>query len=236
MYGRARGAGLLVIAADAWVLVALRSRLGRLEAHLAAPRVWVATVGPDRALIDLSGAAIWLVGLWLAAGLLAAAAARLPGAAGDAATRAARVLLPRVVHRLVIGSAGLGVLLAPVAAAASPSTAPAGVIAPVAGRSLPAPGWPVDPPARPTTATRPPAAHPAEVTVRGGDSLWLIAQRRLGPDATPAAVANAWPRWYAANRAAIGADPDLIHRGLVLQAPRAEPGGPAGPSSSAARP
>jgi nucleoid-associated protein YgaU len=57
--------------------------------------------------------------------------------------------------------------------------------------------------------------------VRPGDSLWLIAAHRLGPTATDADVAVTWPRWYAANRAVIGADPDLIRPGQLLSAPHA---------------
>jgi nucleoid-associated protein YgaU len=59
--------------------------------------------------------------------------------------------------------------------------------------------------------------------VVAGDSLWLIAARRLGPDATDAAIAAAWPRWYAANRTVVGADPDMIIPGQVLTAPSAAP-------------
>jgi nucleoid-associated protein YgaU len=63
--------------------------------------------------------------------------------------------------------------------------------------------------------------------VRPGDSLWLIAQRRLGPFASPAQVSAEWRRWYAANRERIGADPALIRPGQVLHAPaEASPPGP----------
>jgi nucleoid-associated protein YgaU len=55
--------------------------------------------------------------------------------------------------------------------------------------------------------------------------LWAIAATRLGPQATPALVAANWPRWYAANRAVIGADPDLIRPGQLLQ-PAASTQGP----------
>jgi nucleoid-associated protein YgaU len=57
------------------------------------------------------------------------------------------------------------------------------------------------------------------VTVRPGDSLWLIAARRLGVGATPHRIEVAWREWYAVNRALIGADPDLIHPGQVLLDP-----------------
>lgn len=70
----------------------------------------------------------------------------------------------------------------------------------------------------PTRPRRPgSAAHP--VVVRPGDSLWAIAARRLGGSASPATIAENWPRWYAANRALIGPDPDLIHPGQQLRPP-----------------
>lgn len=62
-------------------------------------------------------------------------------------------------------------------------------------------------------------ADAATVVVRPGDSLWAIVGRHLGPDATDGAIATEWPRWYAANRAVIGADPDLIHPGQRLAPP-----------------
>jgi hypothetical protein len=50
---------------------------------------------------------------------------------------------------------------------------------------------------------------PGAVVVAPGDTLWGIGGR-------------AWPRWYAANRATIGRDPDLILPGQRLAPP---PGG-----------
>jgi nucleoid-associated protein YgaU len=58
---------------------------------------------------------------------------------------------------------------------------------------------------------------PAAITVRTGDSLWSIAADRLGPGAAVADIDAAWRELYAANRQAIGADPDLIHPGLDLE-------------------
>jgi len=55
--------------------------------------------------------------------------------------------------------------------------------------------------------------------VRRGDALWNIAARHLGPHASAAEIARAWPRWYAANRAVIGIDPGVILPGQVLYAP-----------------
>ncbi|MEO7981021.1 MAG: hypothetical protein ABI807_09045 [Sporichthyaceae bacterium] len=70
-------------------------------------------------------------------------------------------------------------------------------------------------------ATTPHAEHAVvdEVVVRRGDSLWEIAARHLGADAGPAEVAAEWPRWYAANRAVIGGDPDLLRPGQRLAPP-----------------
>jgi nucleoid-associated protein YgaU len=58
-----------------------------------------------------------------------------------------------------------------------------------------------------------------QLTVRTGDSLWMIAAHRLGPGASAARIATEWPRWYAANKALIGADPDLIRPGSRLHPP-----------------
>lgn len=66
---------------------------------------------------------------------------------------------------------------------------------------------------------RPGSAPDATVTVRRGDSLWSIAARYLGPTATDAEVAAAWPAWYARNAETIGGDPDLIQPGLQLRIP-----------------
>lgn len=57
------------------------------------------------------------------------------------------------------------------------------------------------------------------VPVRPGDSLWAIAARELGPTATDAEVDARWREIYAANRAAVGADPDLIRPAMRLRIP-----------------
>jgi hypothetical protein len=80
-------------------------------------------------------------------------------------------------------------------------------------------------PRRPTpTAPEPAAPGPAGpvaggVTVRAGDSLWLIAAHRLGATAADSAIAAEWPRWYAANRTLVGPDPALITPGTHLSTP-----------------
>lgn len=81
--------------------------------------------------------------------------------------------------------------------AQQPSPAPDGGLAPEPSREL----------------------RPAEVVVKRGDTLWAIAARHLGASATDADVAMEWPRWYTANQAVIGDDPDLIFPGTILRPP-----------------
>ena len=77
-------------------------------------------------------------------------------------------------------------------------------------------------PANPTPTTPAPADTPRAAdssvpyVVVAGDCLWDIAARLVGPRASNAAVDRGWRAIYAANRAAIGDDPGLIHPGLVL--------------------
>jgi nucleoid-associated protein YgaU len=84
---------------------------------------------------------------------------------------------------------------------------------------------PTPPP--PTAVPAPPpvnAAMPASTyTVRPGDCLWSIAEQVLGRGAAARAVDRGWRAIYAANRDAVGADPNLIHPGLVLVLPPLDP-------------
>jgi nucleoid-associated protein YgaU len=61
------------------------------------------------------------------------------------------------------------------------------------------------------------------VVVQPGDSLWRIAAEHLPGHPTPKRIARAWPRWYAANRAVIGDDPNLIVPGQHLHTPPERP-------------
>ena len=61
--------------------------------------------------------------------------------------------------------------------------------------------------ASPVTAT----SHTTKYVVRSGDTLSGVAARF--------AVRGGWPALYAANRRAIGPDPDIIHAGTVLLVP-----------------
>lgn len=59
----------------------------------------------------------------------------------------------------------------------------------------------------------------SRVRVRAGDSLWSIAERRLGPRATVVELVDYWQRTYELNRVVIGPDPDVILPGQLLELP-----------------
>ena len=79
----------------------------------------------------------------------------------------------------------------------------------------PADGTSAEPDAEPAR-TKPAETH---VVVRG-ESLWRIAAEVLGPNATDAEIARAWPLIYRANRETIGGDPGLIFPGQQLTIPQ----------------
>ncbi|WP_435199649.1 LysM peptidoglycan-binding domain-containing protein [Janibacter sp. GS2] len=94
------------------------------------------------------------------------------------------------------------------------------------GASPPGPGWV---PRRPITRERTDphlltgrqraVGDEQAVAVRRGDTLWSLAAASLGPDATDAEIARAWPRWHAANASVIGQDPDHLLPGTLLTPP-----------------
>ncbi|KNX37720.1 LysM peptidoglycan-binding domain-containing protein [Luteipulveratus halotolerans] len=95
-------------------------------------------------------------------------------------------------------------------------------------KGAPVPGWT---PTRPAAVRAHGAEHvrllagcagdaPAgEIVVHRGDDLWSLVERHLGDDADAARVAEEWPRWYAANRVVIGADPNVLQVGQTLRIP-----------------
>jgi resuscitation-promoting factor RpfA len=175
-------------------------------------------------------AATWAataVGGYLALGLVATLLARCAGATGGVGG-VVLLLYPRVARKAmrvaVAAAVGLGATVGSggaVAEAGAPRPPVPPLVAPATPAAEPL-DWPVgrpDPPAA-ATAHRPARAPQADVVVRPGDCLWRVAARSLGRAATPSATAAAWPRWWAANRAAIGDNPDLLRPGLQLRAPR----------------
>lgn len=63
------------------------------------------------------------------------------------------------------------------------------------------------------------AGEDRSVAVRRGDTLWSIAAADLGPEATDAEIARAWPRWHAANASTVGSDPHHLLPGTLLTPP-----------------
>ncbi|WP_298747781.1 LysM peptidoglycan-binding domain-containing protein [uncultured Serinicoccus sp.] len=179
--------------------------------------------------------------LWVAAVLLVAAW-RVRPAAGPALppTSASVRVATALLVLLATGAGGTGAVAVPVCA-----TAPGGAEGGAedhgpddhvdAAGDVPLPGWT---PA-PVTAGASGRGEvdlvggraaaqwdlPEHVVVRRGDTLWDLAARHLGPGATSADIAQEWPRWYAANLATIGPDPDLILPGQELTVPGTAEGG-----------
>ena len=204
-------------------------------------------VRPGEALTGAVACAALAVLTVLALGVLLELLAQVPGVVGAAARRVGTRVTPRLVRRAVGAALGVAVVVGvtPAAAAASPRVV---VLAPApppdpgfaplpdprwappdtssTGRSA---GWVPSPPvvrAQPDVRVLSPAPRvgptrdaPLEVVVRRGDSLWGIAARHLGPDASDAEIARAWPAWFEANRHVVGDDPDLLRPGQRLQAP-----------------
>ena len=115
----------------------------------------------------------------------------------------------------------------PSTAAPRPSAAPSPVVlipplvieAPDTPVVAPMPAQPAPAAApAPSAALAPSAARPVYVVQRG-DCLWSIAAHVLGPQADARSIDLGWRQIYAANRAAIGDDPNLIHIGLTLELP-----------------
>ena len=119
-----------------------------------------------------------------------------------------------VVRRLVLVACGAAVL----AGTAAPAGASPHPVSPLDGLPLPDRAVGAAAPHHPAPAHAA-GRQPATVRVRPGDSLWLIAERALGPRATDARVAAYWPRIQARNAAVIGDDPDLIRPDQRLQLP-----------------
>ena len=190
----------------------------------------------DSALGGIAGWAALAVAAYLGAGVLATVLASQSGLPGRCAT-AALVLYPRIVRSTirvtVAGTVSVGATVlsgAPAAHAGRVTHLPRPPRPPVVAPATP-PAEPLDwPVATVTPAGGHPPDHdvitrrasdrsPVDVVVRPGDCLWTLAARFLGPAASARSTAAAWPLWWAANRAVIGDDPDLLLPGLRLRVP-----------------
>jgi hypothetical protein len=196
--------------------------------------LWVASAPASRQAIDAAAAAVLAPAAWLLVGWLGAIAALAgvaagPGRGSARANRLLARLAPAVLRRAAAGLAGAslaaGVWAGPALANPSPAPVPEATSfdwGPPSSAASPLPAPRVPPPA--AEAGLP--AEGAAVTVRPGDCLWRIAAASLasaGAAPSPAEIAAAWPRWYAANRSVIGDDPGLIHPGQRLTAPTPVP-------------
>ncbi len=207
----------------------------------------------DAAVVAATAGAGAVVAGWLALGALVSGACVLAGSTQRPAL--VPVPLHRCVALVlgVALAATLDPAWAPTGpgeAAAPVRTAVAEVAGAAASRTgAPDPGWrpvqaptpsprtvaePIDPillsGSQPGTPSGELSGEPAgeltePVTVHRGDTLWDLAARHLGGRATDAEIAAEWPRWYAANREAIGADPDLLLPGQQLAPPGPVDGG-----------
>jgi nucleoid-associated protein YgaU len=196
--------------------------------------------GFDDLLAVIAAGVAWAVLAWLTAGLLLCLAAATRRGDGRL-DLVAQAVTPLVVRRLAALLLGLGLVGAPLALAlpaqADRTTAAATQPAEPTEPPVDMPAldrWTPDlPVAPPSAASTQPAEPPAllvtrphrrrvvseDVVVRRGDTLWDIAARALGPNASAADIAASWPGWYAANRSTIGPDPDLILPGQRLRPP-----------------
>lgn len=175
------------------------------------------------------------VGAGIGLALVAPTAIALPTAAAGAGTAPETEPAP---HVLDLGwqptTAARADEAAPGAAAppdaGSPASEPSQAVPGTIATEPAAPGQPDTPATEPAIPVRADLAdrglpggggRPPTVVVVPGDTLWEIAAAHLGDSPPDAEIAQAVTRWYAANRAAVGADPDLILPGLTLRAPSA---------------
>ena len=223
--------------AVAAALCSLGSGVSELRAAAGDPQGLVDRAGADALVLVVVTALAWSCWAWGAVGLLLTAASTAPGVPGRLAGVLLGGLVPAGARRTAALALGIG-LSAAAPAVLTPAPAPIAVVTAAADSPLAvdrsgdpanqvAPDWP----GAPAAADRPPppdldwpAPAPGEHVVVRGDCLWDIAAAWLrGQPAevpvTDAAVQRAVQRWWQANAAVIGPDPDLLLPGQVLQPP-----------------
>lgn len=142
---------------------------------------------------------IWTVGAGLTVGAMSPAAARTDATSVEAAGRTAAIAA-----------------FTPVDVGWAPSDPDPDH---TAGGTRSLPPQPAPPQEAPDARAVQAGATAGSVQVVAGDTLWGIASRHLGGQASETQIAREWQRWYAANRDTVGPDPDLIHPGQVLRPP-----------------
>lgn len=218
------------MALSAPAVVGLAALLVGLLSAPAPGEALTAVLAPDRAapivlVVAGLGLAVHVVAGWLLLIALLTLGLRAPAGVG----RLCRVLLrrcaPVAVRRGVALALGTGLTLG-LAGPAAAATATAPVAAPradAAPAQLPPMDWPGLLPApdveRGATARQTSRAGDRVVVVRPGDSLWELAARTADRPVTDAGRAAQWPRWWSANRAVVGDDPDRLVPGQRLVAP-----------------
>lgn len=151
----------------------------------------VTIVGPDfpQALLAAGSLLQLVISGWV---LAVVALVRL-----DSTSRLVRAMAPGMLRRaLFVGAVGSLALSPAQADRGSSTTTPANLHS-LDGLRLPD---------RPVSS---PSVH--TIVVKPGDTLWAIAARTLPQGGDDADIARECARWYAANRAVIGDDPNLIH-------------------------
>lgn len=191
-------------------------------------------------------AGLIIVAWWILSLLIALTSAVLERAGNGRAAEITGNFSPLFMRRLALAAVGLQLLGAPLAHAAtdtadpqwSPTSASAAAAvwaptqhaAPGASASTGGtdPRWKPAAPlvspgqlaAQPGSARRQSVDEDGTVTVVAGDSLWSIAARHLGGSAaSDLEIAMEWPRWYQANKAVVGDNPEVLLPGQVLRPP-----------------
>jgi len=192
-----------------------------------------------------------LVGWWFLAFVFAGATALLERNGRTRTAAVTRKVSPALMQRLVLAALSVQLMSGPAAhagvmlpgpewtptpdrVASAASAEPLSVKERSENPATPPsdidPGWqPAAPVASPGLLAAP-AVRAAEeakteeagaVAVLAGDTLWDIAAQAMGPGASDVEIAMRWPRWYEANRAIIGQNPDVLLPGQILQPPSA---------------
>jgi nucleoid-associated protein YgaU len=170
----------------------------------------------DDALTDVALGVAALCTVWITLAVAAALLAAVPESVGRMARSIATAITPTLVHRAIALVLGTALSTATVPAVVANAAAPAETTAPRTFLPSAESEYPLlDRPASPS----PTSPSERSVIVQPGDCLWAIAAARLPADASDAEIDHEWRRWYAVNRAVVGADPDRIYPGQVLTAP-----------------